>query len=322
MESILIVERRTTAPDFDMTDNLDYVDTSDYSSQKTQFHLNSEAGCVVPARDRVQETHPSGSAMICLTGDVHHRSYRGVDTPYTEQTDARLALRYCDIAARHHVKVTLFVTGKACLEERETLMDLGRRTHCEIGGHTFCAFRSFRHWLSKSLGGSVLGSVSTQHKDIERTIEAIRDVIGKRITTWRNHAYKHDAHTYPLLGESGIRIVSDRVAANTTAVERVSQELLSLPINTLPAHEHLLHGKYLHEQTHVTQLEGRKTIDEWRADVERQVETIERLGGIATIHASPLCMEVADGMRSFERLCRFLSRYETHWVSEVADSRL
>lgn len=305
-----------------MTGNLDYVDTPDYSSYRAQFHLNGKAGFFVRARDRAHAIHPSGSAMICLAGDVHHRSYRGVDTRYAEQTEANLALRYCDIAARHHVKVTLFVTGKACLEERETLADLGRRTHCEIGGHTFCAFRSFPHWLSKSLGGSVLGSASMQRKDIERTIEAIRDVTGKRITTWRNHAYQRDAHTYPLLGESGIRIVSDRVAANTTAVERVSQELLSLPINTLPAHEHLLHGKYLPERTHVTQLDGRKTIDEWRADVEEQVETIERLGGIATILAHPLCMEVADGMRSFEGLCRFLSRYKTHWVSEVADSRL
>jgi peptidoglycan/xylan/chitin deacetylase (PgdA/CDA1 family) len=260
--------------------------------------------------------------MICLTGDVHHRSYRHIDLRYVDQTEVQLALRYCDIASRHHVKVTLFVTGKACLEEREILADLGRRTNCEIGGHTFCAFRSWRHWLSKSLGGSALGSASVQRKDIERTIEAIRDATGKRITTWRNHAYKHDAHTYPLLGQAGIRIVSDRVAANTTAAERVSQDLLSLPINTLPDHEHLLHGTYVPEHAPITELEGRMPIDEWRADVERRVETIERLGGIATILAHPLCMEVADGMRSFERLCRFVSRYQTYWVSEAADSRL
>ncbi|MGZ8422501.1 MAG: hypothetical protein ACXWV7_06140, partial [Nitrospira sp.] len=66
---------------------------------------------------RLHEFHFSATFMICLTGNVHHRSYRGVDTSHAQQTEAQLALRYCDIAARHHVKLTLFVTGKTCLEE-------------------------------------------------------------------------------------------------------------------------------------------------------------------------------------------------------------
>lgn len=259
--------------------------------------------------------------MICVTGNVHHRSFRGVDTRHARQTEAQLALRYCDIAARHNVKLTLFVTGKACLEEQNTVAALGRYSHCEIGGHTFCAFGSIRHWLSKYLGGSVLGSAALQRADIERTVAAIRDLTGKRITAWRNHAYQHDTLTYPLLGELGIQIVSDRVATNTTAVERVSQELLSLPINTLPDHEHLLHGQYVAGGTLFAHLEERRTIQEWRETVEHQVETIEQLGGIATILAHPLCMEIADGMQSFEQLCRFLSRYETRWVSEVIHAR-
>ncbi|MCC2640185.1 MAG: hypothetical protein K0S45_598 [Nitrospira sp.] len=258
--------------------------------------------------------------MICLTGDVHHRSYRGVDTRYAQQTEAQLALRYCDIAARHNVKVTLFVTGKACLEERDILADLSRRSHCEIGGHTFCAFRSIRHRISKHLTGSMLGSASLQQRDIERTIAAIRNVTGTDITIWRNHAYKHDAHTYPLLGQSGIRIVSDRVARKATSVERVSQKLLSLPINTLPDHEHLLHGKYVAGRLNPSRLQERVTVQEWRETVQKQVVTIEQRGGIATILAHPLCMEIADGMQSFEQLCRFLSRCETRWVSEVAGS--
>ncbi len=259
--------------------------------------------------------------MICLTGNVHHRSYRGVDTSHAQQTEAQLALRYCDIAARHHVKLTLFVTGKTCLEEPDTAATLGRYAHCEIGGHTFCAFRSIKHWLSTHLGGSILGSAVMQRGDIEKTIAAIRDVTGKRITAWRNHGFQHDALTYPLLSEQGIQIVSDRVATGTTAVERVSQELLSLPINTLPAHEHVLHGKYVAGRTHFAQLEDRKTIQEWLETIEHQAETIDHLGGIATILAHPLCMEITDGMQSFEQLCRFLSRYETRWVSEMLCAR-
>ena len=221
--------------------------------------------------------------MICLTGNVHHHSYRDVDTSHAQQTEAQLALRYCDIAARHHVKLTLFITGKTCLEEPDTVATLGRYAHCEIGGHNFCAFRSIKHWLSTYLVGSILGTAAMQRGDIEKTIVAIRDVTGKRITAWRNHGFQHDALTYPLLGEQGIQIVSDRVATNTTAVERVSQELLSLPINTLPDHEHVLHGKYVAGRTHFAQLEARKTIQEWLETIEQQVETIEQLGGIATI---------------------------------------
>ncbi|GMV51530.1 hypothetical protein FBQ96_08205 [Nitrospirales bacterium NOB] len=255
--------------------------------------------------------------MICLTGDVHHRSYRGADTRYARESEAQLALRYCDIAARYHIKVTLFVTGQACLEERDTVAELGRRAHCEIGGHTFCAFRSWRHWLSRKLGGSILGPASLQRRDIDRTIAAIEETAGIRITAWRNHAYKRDASTYPLLGERGIRIVSDRVSGVEGAMERISQELVSLPINTLPDHEHLLHGKYLPAHTKPHRLAGRKTIQEWRKTVMQQVEAIEEHDGIATILAHPLCMEIADGMKEFKALCRFLARFQTGWVSEA-----
>lgn len=259
--------------------------------------------------------------MICLTGNIHHRSYRDVDTRHAKQTEPQLALHYCDIAARHQVKLTLFVTGQACVEEPDTIATLGQYSHCEIGGHTFYAFRSIRHWFFTYLGGSPLGSAGMQRDDIERTIAAIRTATGKQITVWRNHAFQHDAHTYQLLGSLGIQIVSDRVTTNTTSLERLSQELLSLPINTLPDHEHVLHGPYVAGHAHVAQLEGRKTIQEWRETVEQQVETIERLGGIATVLARPLCMDVADGMQSFEQLCRFLSRYDTRWVSEMVHAR-
>ncbi len=258
--------------------------------------------------------------MVCLTGDVHQRSYRGVDTRYSKESEARLALRYCEIAATHGVKVTLFVTGKACLEEPETIGALGRLPHCEIGGHTFSAYRSFRHWLSRRLTGSLVGSKSLQRRDIEWTIEAIRRTTGRQITTWRNHAYKHDVHTYPLLQARGIRIVSDRVSGIEGTAERLSQDLLSLPINTLPDHEHLLHGKYSPDRTNFGRLKGRKRIDDWQATIEQQVDAIQQHGGTATILAHPLCMEVADQMRSFEALCRFLSRFRTGWVSETVSA--
>jgi hypothetical protein len=59
------------------------------------------------------------------------------------------------------------------------------------------------------------------------------------------------------------------------------------------------------------------SIHDWLEIVQDNVRAIDNLGGIATILAHPLCMDVADGMQAFEDLCRFLSRYRTGWVSEV-----
>jgi peptidoglycan/xylan/chitin deacetylase (PgdA/CDA1 family) len=255
--------------------------------------------------------------MICLTGDVHHHSFRGVDTWYSPYSEARLALRYGEIAARHGVKITLFITGKACRQEPALVAELSRMPNCEIGGHTYCAFRSPMHWLWKRIGFGVTGPVFFQARDIAKTVRAIERLTGKRIRVWRNHAYRHDQHTYTLLTKAGIEIVSDHVSATATAPERFSEMLLSLPINTAPDHEHLLHGKYLPGRTTPERLSGRVSIHDWLEIVQDNVRAIDNLGGIATILAHPLCMDVADGMQAFEDLCRFLSRYRTGWVSEV-----
>jgi peptidoglycan/xylan/chitin deacetylase (PgdA/CDA1 family) len=255
--------------------------------------------------------------MICLTGDVHHRSYRGVDTWYSPYSESRLALRYGDIAARHGVKATLFITGKACRQEPALIAELSRMPNCELGGHTYCAFRSPMHWLWKRIGFGVTGPLFFQTRDIAKTVRAIERLTGKRIRVWRNHAYRHDQHTYTLLASAGIDIVSDHVSATATAPERFSEMLLSLPINTAPDHEHLLHGKYLPGRTTPERLAGRLSIHDWLETVQNKVRAIDAHGGIATILAHPLCMDVADGMQTFEELCRFLSHYRTGWVSDV-----
>jgi hypothetical protein len=91
----------------------------------------------------------------------------------------------------------------------------------------------------------------------------------------------------------------------------------SLPINVLPDHEHVLHGKYQMGKTKQSKLVGRIVISEWLEQVKTEVQAISNAGGIATILAHPLCMEVADGMVTFEKLCRFLQPFPNCWVSEV-----
>jgi hypothetical protein len=55
--------------------------------------------------------------------------------------------------------------------------------------------------------------------------------------------------------------------------------------------------------------------------VKGEVQAIVAAGGIATILAHPLCMEVADGMVGFEDLCRFLQPFSNCWVSGVDTER-
>ncbi|MFA9562887.1 MAG: hypothetical protein ACERKU_11165, partial [Nitrospirota bacterium] len=64
-----------------------------------------------------------------------------------------------------------------------------------------------------------------------------------------------------------------------------------------------------------SKLSGRVTISEWLEQAKTDVDAISAAGGIATILAHPLCMEVADGMEAFEELCRFLQPFPNCWVT-------
>ncbi|MCA9421576.1 MAG: hypothetical protein KC592_11175 [Nitrospira sp.] len=255
--------------------------------------------------------------MVCVTGDVHQRSYRGVDTPFSTQTEVALAGKYCDIAGRYGVKVSLLFTGRACREEPDTVKLLSSLPHCEIGGHTFAAFRDPLSRLFKKIYGTPWGTTAHQLRDIQRTIAGIQQVTGRRIQTWRNHSYIRTAETDHLLHSCGIRVVSDEVSYVKTSAELVDSGVRSVPMNIQPDHEHVLHGKYQHGNTKPDRLRGRMSIVEWADLVKARIRFINEQGGTATVLAHPLCMEVADGMVVFEELCRYIQQYRSVWLSEV-----
>ena len=113
--------------------------------------------------------------MICLTGDVHQRSYRGTDTPFSPYTEVELASKYAKIAARYGIRVTLFLTGTACLEEPKDVNAISQMPHCEIGGHTFAAFRDPWSRIYRKLFRTPWGNESHQMRDIAKTIESISE---------------------------------------------------------------------------------------------------------------------------------------------------
>ncbi len=256
--------------------------------------------------------------MVCVTGDVHQRSYRGTDTPYSPCSEVELAIKYAEIAARYGIRITLFLTGKACLEEPERVKQLANMSHCEIGGHTFAAFRDPWSKIYKKFLGTPWGKEAHQRGDIEKTIDSIQSVTGKRISVWRNHSYIRTADTPRLLEAAAIYWVSDEVNPTKLSWESLGPALKSLPINVKPDHEHLLHGKYQHGQTKLSKLEGRVSITEWGEQVQEKIQSIAKEDGIATILVHPLCMEIADGMKTFENLCKFLQPYQSCWVSQAS----
>jgi len=255
--------------------------------------------------------------MVCLTGDVHQQSYRGTDTPFSPRTEVELAGKYCDIAGKYGIKVSLFCTGRACKEESQSVKNLAALPHCEMGGHTFAAFRDPLSRIFKKVYGTPWGTTAHQLRDIQRTIASIQQVTGQRIQTWRNHSYVRTADTDRLLESCGICVVSDEVSDSKTSVEWLNPNFRSVPMNVLPDHEHVLHGKYQHGKTRPDRLKRRVTIPEWAELVKARIRDICDHGGTATILAHPLCMEIADGMKIFEDLCQYIQQYPTVWISEV-----
>jgi hypothetical protein len=255
--------------------------------------------------------------MIVLTGDVH-QWIESADRTYTDATECRLALEYARIAAHHGLKVTLFFTGRAIIEDPASVKALLREESVEFAGHGWDSFRpEWRYRTVNKIFGSPHGSRAMQARMVRRTCATIERAAGPRVLSWRNHAYRFDRHTPRVLADAGVLVWSDDVDPEQIRPYR-DGSVTVLPINTTPDHEHVYHGEQTVERVSAA---GRSDYDHPHAWVERisqQVESIVQPGGVATILAHPMCMKVADDWRTFERLCERLSHYPSAWAVEAA----
>jgi peptidoglycan/xylan/chitin deacetylase (PgdA/CDA1 family) len=267
--------------------------------------------------------------MICLTGDVHHE-LGAPGQAYFEGSEPKLARIYAGIAEKHGIKVTLFITGKAFVEDEESVLELSEYENVEIGGHTWSAFRSLPlHNLFKLVGGSVYGPRFYQRRDIRKTLDIINEKTGERAVSWRTHAYGSNQTTIELLEEEGIKVVSDEVSNRKLGPKKLGKGLISLPINVMPDHEHLYYGARTEERV-------KRAIDSGWSDaftsesftvgayfriIKRQIEKIESKSGVATLLLHPFTMKVCDDFKTFERLCAWIQKkeYETIWCREAPD---
>jgi len=256
---------------------------------------------------------------VVLTGDVH-QWIDSSDRAYANETECALALKYVRIAGRHGLKVTLFFTGRAIIEDPASMSTLLQEENVEVGGHGWDSFRPrWRYRALRRLFGSPHGSSAMQARMVRRTCATIEGVTGHPVQSWRNHAYFFDTHTPRALADAGIRVWSDEVDPERQGPHRHGSGVTILPINTTPDHEHLYHGDQTLEAVPPAKRPQYDHPDVWRESVSKQAEMIVAGGGVATILAHPLCMKVVDDWRTFERLCASLSRYPSAWAVEAAE---
>ncbi len=250
--------------------------------------------------------------MICLTGDIHHMSLRprhaGLQSGEVSEVDCLST--YLAVAKKYRLKATVFVTGKAVLEEGEKLAGL-IGDEVEVGGHTYSAFRPrLLYGVASRLLRLSNGPCFVQAWDIRRTVEVIRERLGISIVSWRNHAYRHDRNTDRLLHRNGIRYVSDEVRPGIPLAKRGhgSDRLAVVPINTTPDHENMVHAGRTDRPC---------TPDEWAKRVMGEVRRLHSVRSPAVILAHPSCMYTEDRFESFERLCAFLAGFQSGFMKEV-----
>lgn len=262
--------------------------------------------------NNVDRTH---SGAVCLTGDVHHMSLRTRDQLYLEGTEAQAALNYARICDRFDMPLTLFITGKVILEEKEAITSLTRMENLELGGHGYDGFRPlFPYRLSGRLLGLRNGPRFWQRHQVRKTCQLIEDLTGVQTLSWRNHAFHYDKNTAGILNEQRIRFWSDFKRLDSF-YPYWYQGLICVPVNTTMDHNTMIHGPRTKEYLEVEARKGAFAVEdvcspeEWLQRVIKQVYDIVGAGGVATILAHPACMELADGFKTLGKLCGALKGF-------------
>lgn len=257
---------------------------------------------------------------VCLTGDVHHMGLETRDQAYMDRSELAAAVEYAEIAGQYDVPVTLFVTGRAVRETPPAIDRLAAMDHVEIGGHNYYAFDTVVHTASRGVFGSWNGPRRFQAWEITRTIRAFANR-GVDITAWRDHAYRHDENTAALLADRGITHFSDAVGPD----ERVRTEagLTVVPVNTPPDHEHVYHAFRTPEFVANSDFAGpfgadSHEVGDWFEWVTEAIDAAVTAGQPATVLAHPSCMDIVDGLETFERLCEHVTEaHEPRRLSHV-----
>lgn len=265
---------------------------------------------------------------ICLTGDVHHMSMGTRDQAYLSGTELEAALKYVRIAHEYDIPVTLFVTGRAAVEEPERYRELAGMDGVEIGGHNYFAYH-LPYLGSRPYNAcyKVFGVYSPgviQRLEVRHTIATLSDSLKTPVVSWRDHAYRQDRNTGDILVNAGIEYFSDTVTPHRHS-PYTNDGLVVVPVNTLPDHEHIYHS--FRTEEYVEQLDWKNAFTgesfppkEWAEQVLTQVREMDDStdgNKVATVLAHPSCMSIADHFETFRRLCDGLADFDGRLMREL-----
>lgn len=265
--------------------------------------------------------------MICLTGDLHHRSLNTGNQQHCDVTELEVAQRYLDMLGEAGVKATFFITGKCFADEWDTIRPICEHPLVEVGGHTYYCFEpALWHRVCNKLIGSYNGPAWYQQWDVNKTVWIIERRCGKLIRCWRNHMYMHGPHTERVLNAAGIVVCSDGVSRHSRGPVRHASGVLNFPLNVMPDHEHLYHAERTPEWVANWVRRYRWSddygcesyyIEEWTERVLAELREHEAAGTLSNMLVHPITMYLCDRFKSFAQILEFLSERKTVHMSEI-----
>jgi hypothetical protein len=267
--------------------------------------------------------------VICLTLDVHHQSLGTPNQAASDITEAEAARRLVTMTRRAGVPVTLFVSGRALLEDWETLEEVCLGPGVEVGGHTFECFEpSLLHRGWKKLTGNYNGPRWYESRDVARTVALIEARTGTPPRCWRNHMYMRGANTDAVLAEHGIALCSDGVHREGRGPVPGGAGMLHFPLNVIPDHEHLYHAErtpawvewWVRRYDWADDYGGRSYfVHEWVELVLADLERNARRGAVSNLLIHPITMYLCDGFHAFQRILEYLARRPTTTLGALVD---
>jgi hypothetical protein len=268
--------------------------------------------------------------MIVLSADIHHSSLGTGNQAHSDRSEVQTALDFAQLLTEYGVKATYFISGKTFLEEGPALVPIVNNPLIEIGGHNWDCFEPqlwHRFW-NKALG-SYNGPAWYQKRDLQKTIAIIEAQTGRKITSWRNHMYKHGPFTEALLKAEGILICSDGVRKDSNGPELHPTGIYNFPLNIIPDHEHLYHAERTPEwveqwvkRYHWSDDFGSESyaIEVWTDMVLEQLKANEARGVISNLILHPITMYLCDKYASAQRILAYIATRQQMTMSAMAQA--
>lgn len=253
--------------------------------------------------------------MIFLTGDVHSKSMGGWEQEKFG-CEISAAERYLEILKKSKIVCTLFINGE-CLDNEKGKVRKLLEYDVEIGGHTYDNFGKmniFKSYKNRKIYGCIYGSYKFQRKDIQKTKNAF-EKFGLKMNSWRTHAFGSNEKTFKLLAEEGIKSVSD-LTGKIKPFEKGG--LVHLPIN-IPVDNNTFSYDSLSPENRdpfASCTKGRISVEEWFEILKKRVRENEKKKIPSIILLHPLTMAAVDDFKLFEKIAKFLSKYESKKISE------